>query len=109
MYNWYITLKAPMANTKVIKIPETMTIHFIQSIPFHSKYIPPKVTIIDTKGSIIKKAFNFFGSEVRATNPPSKKKINDMERICVCKMVSISRSPFLNFMTVRSSLSSLPK
>ena len=61
------------------------------------KYIPPKVSKIDRKGSIIKNDLSFLGSDVKTNTPPKKKKINDKESICVCRVVSISRSLFLNF------------
>jgi hypothetical protein len=45
--------------------------------------MPPKVSSIEKKGSIIKKDFHLFGIEVMARSPPMKKKIKDMDRIWV--------------------------
>jgi hypothetical protein len=59
--------------------------------PYHKRYIPPKVTIKDTYGSMSKKDFSLFGTVEKNNKIPAEKKIRDMLNMCVCTMVSISR------------------
>ena len=66
---------------KVINMPENITIYFIQRIPHQRKYKPPKVSITDKNGSIIKKSLSFLLSLVAATKMPTKKKIMAIESI----------------------------
>ena len=66
---------------RVRKIPEKTTIYLNHSTPFHNKNMPPKVKIIEIKGSTIKKYLSFLLMEVVDNITESKKNITDMERI----------------------------
>jgi len=65
----------------VIKAPDKIITYFIHKYPDHRKYIPPKVTSTDTKGSTVKNNFTFLEIFVSHTNPPIKKNINDIDKI----------------------------
>ena len=55
--------------------------------------------MIEKKGSIIKKAFSFFGNDVMATKPPKRKNIKEIERRMenMCKQYDIARRAMKRF------------
>lgn len=73
-------------NVKLIKLPEKIMIYLNQVIPFHKKYMPPKVNKIEINGSSIKNNLSFCGILVSEIKIPINKNIIDILKICECMM-----------------------
>ena len=82
--NCFKIIKTESRKERVIKVPENMTIYFIQITPVHIKYKPPNVSSTDSNGSTIKKILTLCLSFVIETIRPNKKKMRDMDKICEC-------------------------
>jgi len=63
----------------VNNIPEIITIYFIQLTSFHNNQMPPKVNMIDRKGSIINNFLILMGYFVKHNRSPNAKNINENE------------------------------
>ena len=70
-------------NKKLIvrAIPEIIIMYLNHNTPVHSTYIPPKVSTMETNGSIISTLINFLLIDVNDNNRPNSKNIIDIDNI----------------------------
>lgn len=69
-------------NDMVSSVPEIITIYLNHNTPFQSSHIPPKVKMVDIKGSISKKLFKIGFIGTLKTISPIAKKISENEITC---------------------------